>query len=130
MSLLRILRAVWIWGPLLAYVILIFYLSSLSQIPWAAAYPDWVEHSSEYLGLGVLMARALNNGLNRPVPGRTLLLAFLLCLGYATSDEIHQKFVPNRFADVTDVMSDAAGAGAGLAALHLGRRLLDRGSAA
>ena len=130
MSLHRILRAVWIWGPLLAYVVLIFYLSSLSQISWAAAYPDYVEHSTEYLGLAVLMARALNNGLSRPVPGRTLLLAFLLCLGYAISDEIHQKFVPNRFADVTDVMSDAAGAGAGLAALHLGRRLLDRGSAA
>jgi len=130
MSLSRILRAIWIWGPLLAYVVLIFYLSSLSQIPWAAAYPDYVEHSTEYLGLAVLMARALNNGLRRPVRARTLLLSFLLCVGYAISDEVHQKFVPNRFADVTDVLSDAVGAGAGLAALHFGRRVLDRGGAA
>ncbi len=130
MPFLRILRALWIWGPLVAYVVLIFYLSSLSQIAWAAAYPDYIEHSTEYCGLAVLMTRALNNGLNRCVPGRTLLLAFLLCLGYAISDEIHQMFVPNRFADVTDVMSDAVGAGAGLVALHLGRRLLDRGSVA
>ena len=128
MPFLRILRALWIWGPLVAYVVLIFYLSSLSQIAWAAAYPDYIEHSTEYCGLAVLMTRALNNGLNRCVPGRTLLLAFLLCLGYAISDEIHQMFVPNRFADITDVVSDAIGAGTGLLALHFGHRLLYRRS--
>jgi VanZ family protein len=79
------------------------------------------------MGLAVLTARAFNNGLVRPFSGRTLALAFLLCLGYAISDEIHQKFVPDRFADVTDVLSDAAGAGAGLLGLRLGRRLLVRG---
>ena len=126
----RILRVLWIWGPLAVYVVLIFYLSSLSQIPWATAYPDYIEHSIEYCGLAVLMTRALNNGLNRSIPGRTLLVAFLLCVGYAISDEIHQMFVPNRFADVTDVMSDAVGAGAGLVALHIGRRFLDRGGVA
>jgi VanZ family protein len=120
------LRALFLWGPLAAYVALIFYLSSLSQVPWAAAYPDYLEHAAEYLGLAVLTARALNHGLTRPVPSRTLLIAFLLCVGYAISDEIHQKFVPNRFADVTDVVSDAVGAGTGLLALHVGRRLLDR----
>ena len=126
MSVRGALRALWMWGPLVGYVALIFYLSSLSQIPWAAAYPDYVEHSVEYFGLAVLTARALNKGLTRPVAPRTLLLAFLLCVGYAISDEIHQKFVPNRFADVTDVVSDALGAGMGLLALHAGRRLLDR----
>jgi len=114
------------WGPLLAYVVLIFYVSSLSQIPWAAAYPDYLEHSMEYLGLAILTARALNNGLTRPVPSRTLFMALFLCVGYAISDEIHQKFVPNRFADVTDVVSDAFGAGTGLLILHLGHRILNR----
>jgi VanZ family protein len=121
------LRVIWIWGPLLAYGLLIFYLSSLSQIPWAARYPDYLEHSVEYLGLGILTARALNRGLLHPVPPRTLLIAFLLCVVYAISDEIHQMFVPNRLADVTDVLSDATGAGAGLLALHLGHRLVRRG---
>ena len=123
-----VLHALWMWGPLLAYVVLIFYLSSLSQIPWAAAYPDYLEHSVEYLGLAVLMARALNNGLTKSVPSRTLLMAFGLCVGYAISDEIHQMFVPNRFADITDVVSDAIGAGTGLLALHFGHRLLQRRS--
>jgi VanZ family protein len=122
-----ILRAIWIWGPLVAYCILIFYLSGLSQVPWTTSYPDYIAHSIEYMGLAVLTARAFNNGLVRPFSGRTLALAFLLCLGYAISDEIHQKFVPDRFAYVTDVLSDAAGAGAGLLGLRLGRRLLVRG---
>lgn len=129
MSSRGLLQALWIWGPLFGYVVLIYYLSSLSQIPWASRYPDYLEHAMEYLGLAVLTARALNGGLRRPVPPRTLALAFLLCVGYAISDEIHQMFVPDRFADVTDVLSDAAGAAAGLGALHLGRRLLGRAGA-
>ena len=129
MSVRGALRALFLWGPLAAYLGIIFYLSSLSQVPWASAYPDYLEHGVEYLGLGVLTARALNRGLNRAIPPRTLVLAFVLCVGYAISDEIHQMFVPNRFADVTDVVSDAVGAGTGLLALRAGRRLLDRWSA-
>lgn len=127
MSLRGGLRAIWIWGPLVAYLVLIFYLSSLSQIPWAARYPDYLEHSAEYLGLGILTARALNKGLLHPVPARTLLIAFVVCVGYAISDELHQMFVPNRFADVTDVLSDATGAAAGLLALRFVPPLMKRG---
>jgi VanZ family protein len=129
MSFRRALRALWIWGPLFFYLVLIFYLSSLPKITWAAEYPDYLEHWLEYLGLAVLAARALNNGLTRPIPGRLLLIAFFLCVGYAISDEIHQMFVPNRFSDVTDVISDALGAATGLLALHLGSRLFVRRSA-
>lgn len=123
----RFLRALWIWGPLAAYCGLIFYLSGLSQVPWTSSYPDYLEHALEYLGLSVLTARALNGGLRSPLSTRTLSLAFLLCLGYAILDEMHQYFVPNRFADVTDVLSDAAGMGAGLVGLRIGSRLLVRG---
>lgn len=123
-----VLRSLWIWGPLVVYCAVIFYLSSLSSVPWATAYPDYVEHALEYLGLSILTARALNGGLRSPLPTRVLALAFVLCLGYAILDEIHQKFVPNRFADVRDVLSDAAGAGVGLMGLRAGARLLVRGS--
>ncbi|HKB06815.1 MAG TPA: VanZ family protein [Candidatus Polarisedimenticolia bacterium] len=121
-------HALWIWLPLFAYLLLIFYLSSLSRIPWAASYPDYLEHAVEYMGLAILAARALNNGLARPMPARTLVIAFSLCIAYAISDEIHQMFVPNRFADVTDVLSDAVGAGIGLGGLHLAGRFLVRRS--
>lgn len=123
------LRALWIWGPLVAYYALIFYLSSLSQVPWASNYPDYLEHALEYLGLSILTARALNGGLRAPFSTRTLALAFVLCLAYAILDEIHQKFVPDRFADVRDVLSDAVGAGLGLIGLRAGAWLLVRGSA-
>ncbi len=125
----RLLQALWMWGPVALYGGIIFYLSSLSRISWAAAYPDYVEHSLEYAGLAILLARALNNGLRRPIPVRVLLLTLVLCVAYGASDEFHQKFVPNRFADVSDVLSDSVGAGLGLAALHLGRLLLTRGGA-
>ena len=122
----RLLHQIGLWGPPLAYGYLIFYLSSLSHIPFASEAPDYLEHGVEYFGLAVLMARALNDGLRHPVPWRTLVVALLLCVGYAATDEIHQMFVPNRFADITDVLSDAVGASLGLATLRFGQRLLSR----
>ena len=124
-----LVRRISLWGPVVAYVVMIFYFSSLSRIAWAAAYPDYLEHGVEYAGLAVLLARALNRGLRRPFSMRVLLLTFLLCVAYGASDEFHQKFVPNRFADVTDVLSDSLGAAAGLAVVSLGRRILAVGGA-
>lgn len=115
-----------IWAPVLIYIAGIFYLSSLSSIPLAAVCPDYIEHAVEYFGLAVLVARALNNGLRQTVPLRVLVLAWGLCVAYGTSDELHQKFVPDRFADVSDVLSDSIGAGLGLVAVHLGQRVLVR----
>ena len=117
------LRALWIWGPVLLYLAGIFYLSSLSSIPWASVYPDSLEHALEYAGLAVLLARALNGGLGRPVPPARLFLALGLCVLYGATDEIHQRFVPDRFADITDVLSDAAGAAVGLLMLRLVMRI-------
>lgn len=122
------LRALWIWGPLVGYYALIFYVSGLSQVPWASNYPDYLEHALEYLGLSILTARALNGGLRSPFSTRTLAAAFMLCLAYAILDEIHQKFVPDRLADVRDVLSDAVGAGLGLIGLRAGAWLLVRSS--
>jgi VanZ family protein len=123
-----LLHGLWRWGPLLAYLIAIFQLSSLSYIPGASLAPDFLEHGLEYLGLGILVTRALNDGLRREVARGTLILSFLLCVLYAISDEIHQMYVPNRFADVTDVLSDAAGASLGLGAVYLAQRLRRRGA--
>lgn len=117
-----LLRRIWMWGPLLAYLQAIFYLSSLSYIPGASLLADYLEHGLEYLGLSILVARALNDGLGRTVPRGILLLSLLLCALYAVTDEIHQMYVPNRYADITDVLSDATGAALGLGALHLAQR--------
>ena len=120
------LHKVWIWGPVFSYLGLVFYLSSLSRIPWSAPYPDYVGHAVEYMGLAMLMARAFNGGLLRPVHPRLLLITLLLCTLYAISDELHQVFVANRFADVMDVVADTVGAALGLIGLHFGQRALLR----
>jgi VanZ family protein len=122
-----LLRGLWIWGPVAAYVFIIFYLSSQSQIPWASPYPDYVGHTLEYAGLAVLVARALNDGLLRPVPPRRLGLSLLLCSSCGAADELYQRLTPDRFSDVLDLLSDAGGAALALAALWLLQRALGRG---
>ncbi len=41
---------------------------------------------------------------------KTWLYAFLLCLIYAVSDELHQSFVPGRYATLRDIGYDLLGA--------------------
>jgi VanZ family protein len=118
-----ILHGIGNWGPVVLYLGLIFYLSSLSDVSWAGSTPDWASHSLEYLGLAILLARALNDGFERPAPVGRLALTFVLCVAYAGLDEVHQMFVPDRFADYRDVLADAAGAAMGLLGLYLAGRL-------
>lgn len=113
------LRRAWVWGPVAAYLGLIFYLSGQSSVGWATPYPDVLLHAAEYSVLGVLLARGLNDGLAGAVPDRRLVLTWVLCVIYAASDEYHQAFVPGRSSDWRDVLSDAAGTAAGLALLSL-----------
>jgi VanZ family protein len=117
-------RRIWIWAPLLAYLSLIFYLSSRSQVPWAASYPDKLLHGFEYAGLAVLTARALNDGLVRRIPENRLGIVFVACVAYGISDEFHQYFVPGRSSDYRDVLADACGTAIILAVLWLGQRTI------
>ena len=113
--------ALWTWAPVVAWMAVIFAFSSVPSLSSGFSF-DYVlrkcAHMTEYAVLAVLLVRALG----REAP------SFALGVAYAASDEIHQMFVPNRFADITDVVSDAIGAGTGLLALHFGHRLLYRRS--
>jgi VanZ family protein len=129
-SLRAFLHRAWIWGPVVAYLAVIFYFSSQSQVGWAREYPDKALHAIEYMGLALLFARALNGGLAMPVPARYLVLAWVLCLAYAASDEFHQAFVPGRTSDWRDAAADCAGAAVGLAAVAAAAPLLRRGRSA
>lgn len=122
------LRRIVVWGPLAGYLALIFYLSSRSTIGWATPYPDKVLHFLEYGGLALLAARALNGTIREPIPASRLVLAWLLTLAYAASDELHQAFVPQRVSDWRDLVADAIGAATALLLLGLlGRWLWRRG---
>lgn len=66
--------------------------------------------------LAVLVARVLRGeGLGART---TLASAWLVTLGYATSDEWHQTFVAGRAGQASDVAIDMVGATIGLLALH------------
>jgi VanZ family protein len=79
-------------------------------------------HVGEYFVLGVLLFRAIRT----PRQGwrwRWALLAILAAALYASSDEIHQIFVPSRGASIWDALLDTGGASvAQLTAWILNRR--------
>ena len=71
-------------------------------------------HITEYTILGLLLYRALRGGRSR-FRHRDAALTLLFGVLYAVSDEIHQSFVPGRWAVPEDVVIDAGGVIFGLA---------------
>ena len=106
---IRLLSA---WIPPIAYGGFIFYLSS-KPIPIdlpPIAYFDKVSHLGAYAVLCALILRAMR--LSRPdgSPRSAAVIATALTILYGISDEIHQSFIPDRYAEVLDAVSDAIGA--------------------
>lgn len=75
-----------------------------------------VAHFCEYLVLGLLLANALRS--HMPV-ARALWLAIVFASLYGLTDEFHQLFVPGRYCDALDWVTDTCGAalGAGIFAV-------------
>jgi VanZ family protein len=103
----------WIWGPAVAHMGLIFFLSSLSEAPLPDGITAPAGHGLGYAMLGMLLLRALADATWAGVtPGRAA-LAVLLSTAYGLTDEYHQSFVPGRMPAWDDVGMDFAGALAG-----------------
>ena len=106
----RSLRA---WGPAIALMALIFYLSSHPAPEFLSTdkidFEDKLYHVLAYWVLGGLCLRGFFwNGkvsLRAGLAGAALLSAL-----YGVSDEIHQAFVPERSSDFLDWAADAIGA--------------------
>jgi VanZ family protein len=99
------------WGPVCAYAIVIFVLSSQSHpednLPaFLFDFSDKVVHGIEYAVLGVLCYQ-------HAIP-----MAILLASLYGASDEIHQSFVPFRDSSWLDWVADTIGAAIGVLAMH------------
>jgi VanZ family protein len=117
----RLITHLSLWLPPLAYMALIFFLSSQSDpLPTVTAHVwDKLLHTVEYAALAVLLARAfLGEGLESVM---TFVAAVLLTAAYGATDEYHQSWVPFRNADVRDWIVDLIGACAGAAACVFGR---------
>jgi VanZ family protein len=113
----RWLRA---WAPALAYMLLIWALSSIpkqfdfSRVPFR----DKGVHFVEYGALAMLLAHAALGTWRQMRSAGLFALAAAVTTLWGIIDEIHQAFVPGRVSDAQDVMADALGALAG-ATLYL-----------
>ncbi len=115
------------WLPAVAYMGLIWALSSLSSVPSLQDVPfkDKGVHFMEYGVLATLLFHAFA-GTWPQLSARTGYVCTLLCtIAWGLSDEIHQAFVPGRSSDVQDVLADTIGGAFGAAA-YLGLRALVR----
>ena len=75
-------------------------------------------HVLEYGVLSWLTWRALHRPArdeDRPWSWRTAMTSLCVVILYASTDELHQHFVPNRTGSITDICIDTAGGVLGLA---------------
>lgn len=128
----RTLRDWWnsptgIWAAPIAWMVVIFLLSSRSDFPNLTPYkPDLqniIGHLTEYGLLTYLWARALET--SRGLRHRSWIVLVIVML-YAASDEWHQTFVPGRYGDYRDWLVDVTAAVVVLLGLRWRRRQADR----
>lgn len=119
---------VWAWAPALAYMGLIWVLSSIpTQVSLdSVPFRDKGVHFVEYFVLAALLGRALHLSRGDWSVMRVALVAFGVSAGWGYLDELHQAFVPGRDSNVMDVLADAVGSAVGAAAYSVRQRLVQR----
>lgn len=110
-------RSASLWGPVVAYMAVIFVASADSSPPSPPQVSDKLLHLLAYAGLALCVYRALAGSLRGRFAIRPAVLAFIVTVAYGVSDEIHQSFVPGRTPELYDVGADAVGALAALVAI-------------
>lgn len=97
------------WILVAGWAGLIFYLSSLPNLD-SGLDQDFIlrkcAHIFEYFVLTLLLYRAIIQKVNKKT---AILIAVLVSLLYAVSDEYHQTFVFGRSGDSVDVLIDSVG---------------------
>jgi VanZ family protein len=113
------------WLPAVAQATVIFILSAQPDLHLAdEPQLDFILHKAGHVAAYAVLAALVAWALGRPgsVRSRTWSLAFVTCLVYAASDELHQAFVHGRHPTPVDVAIDMFGALLGLAAYAFVRR--------
>jgi VanZ family protein len=127
------------WVPAIVWMAVIFGLSSVSglRVSEDAAIDRPIRASAHLFAFGLLAALLLLALAGRQRPqARHVVVAYVLTLIYAMTDELHQAFVPDRNGRPQDVAIDAIGAAGGVllgyvalrAWVHLERRRTDTGT--
>ena len=128
------------WLPLIIWLSVIFIVSSIHgskfhllpfnsitqiHIEEILSYRQAAFHAGEYGLLAILMYRLLRLKLDQAYRF-IYLLSLTTSILYAISDEVHQYFVPGRFATLTDLIFDTIGMILGLFCVHIYRHVMKR----
>jgi VanZ family protein len=84
--------------------------------PEAINESDKLVHVASYAVLSMLVARAVMDSPRSRA--RLWLTVFLACVLFGGLDELHQRLIPYRFADVADWLADSLGALIGSVAVY------------
>ena len=121
------MRWLWHWGPAIAAMLAIFFVSGQQKIPdLPAGFSNHTGHLVAYAGLAVLLVRALAAARWSGVTASAARVAILIAALYGITDELHQKFVPGRTATVSDWIADLAGAILGASGVLVTKRFVRR----
>ena len=96
----------------LAYAVLILIVSSIPDLKTPQLgfeYQDKLYHFIEYGIFSVFLFFALLNSSKDFLRKNVLLISLLIGASFAILDELHQKFIPGRQADVLDFTADFVG---------------------
>jgi len=102
------------WAAVIAWMGLIFFLSSRPDLPnFAPGLPGLEEIGGHLTAFGVLAA-LLWWALRGSAVRYPATWALVLAVSYGATDEFHQSFVPGRTMSLSDLMVDLIGASAAL----------------
>ncbi|MEW6652602.1 MAG: VanZ family protein [Bacteroidota bacterium] len=116
-NILKERKVLLVYIPLVVYWIVIFIATSLPTVSMPRLFDtqDKLEHFFAYFILGVLLVLTLHfQNKYIALKQRPLFFSIIFLILYAAFDEIHQYFIPGRYADVLDWAADVLG---GLAAV-------------
>ena len=118
------------WVPVLLYVSVIFYVSSLSNppAPLHFKFADKLYHLGEYGVLGLLLGRAIRRSASPYSMLAAAVMTVSLVMLIGAADEYYQSFVPGRDSSPYDWATDSAAAA--LSQLVLARFMRPRRKAA
>lgn len=110
----RLLKWIFFWLPPIIWMNLIFLLSSktrigVSEVQIFNFIIFKTLHIIEYAILYLLLFRGFYLSTKKKPTSKTYIMAFIIAVLYASSDEIHQTFIPTREGTIRDIFIDTIG---------------------
>lgn len=111
-NILKTRKVLLVYIPLIIYWIIIFIATTIpvDTMPKLFNAQDKIEHFTAYFILEILLAFTFHfQNKNETVKRNPIFFSILVLIIYAAFDEIHQYFIPGRYADVLDWVADVIG---------------------